>query len=527
MKMKVVYAMVLAFMLSMLVACNSESDDDNSADESNGGADNQEVVAGGEMRVAVHAQPPTIDTHITTATMAPFIMRNVFETLFTQNETFQPTPMLVDSFDLSDDGKTYTFHLREGVQFHNGNEMTADDVVASMNRWIEVTNVGLDGAVFEKVDDYTVEMILEEPKIDTLDILADPSLLAAIMPKDIVENADSTGVTEFIGTGPFKFTEWVQDQHIQLSAFGDYQPVDAPTDGLSGAKEALLDDIYFVFVPDASTRIAGIQSGEYDVITNAPYDNYDQLMAADNVEVITFEYGTQWAVYNKAQGVFADPKMRQAVNAAFDLESVMHAAFANTDFYELDPGYMNNSSENWYSDAGLDAYNQNDPEKAKQLLEEAGYDGELVRILTSRDYDRQYNAAVVMKEQLDAIGMNVELEVFDWPTLTERREDPENWEILTASGPFFATPTKHVLLNPNWAGWTSDPYITESLQELNVAASQEEAKEIWNEIEGFLWDEYLPATILGKFDEIVATTDKVQGFSEFLGGVFWNTSVSE
>ena len=131
-----------------------------------------------------------------------------------------------------------------------------------------------------------------------------------------------------------------------------------------------------------------------------------------------------------------------------------------------------------------------------------------------------------MKEQLDQLGMNVELEVYDWPTLLERREDPANWDILTASGPYFATPTKHVLLNPEWAGWTSHEYITESLQSLNGATSEEEAKAIWNDIEGFLWNEYLPATILGSFSEIVATTDQVEGFSDFLGGVLWNTTVN-
>lgn len=527
-----ILSLLLMFLIGLLAACGSSSDSnsDEAINDSGTGADQGTTEEGvsEDLIVAVHAQPPTLDSHMTTATMSSFIMRNVFETLVTQNSKFQPTPMLAESIEKSEDGKTYTFHLRQGVKFHNGSEMTADDVVASMNRWIELANVGLAGiATFEKVDDYTAEMKLTEPKIDVLDIIADPSLLSAIMPKEVIENADTTGVTEFIGTGPYQFVEWVQDQHIQLTRFDDYQSIDLPSDGLSGEKTAPSKNIYFKFVTDVSTRVSGIQTGEYDIITNAPYDSYEQLQNADNVVTYTFEYGNQWAVYNKKQGVFADPKMRQAVNAALDLESVMHASFSNEAFYELDPGYMSSNNENWYSDAGKDAYNQNDPEKAKQLLEEAGYNGELIRILTTRDYDRQYNAAVVMKEQLDQIGMNVELDVYDFPTLQERRNDPANWEILIASGPFFATPTKHVLLNPNWAGWTEDPYITESLQKLNNAASQEEAKEIWHDIEGFLWNDYLPATILGKFDEIVATTDKVEGFSEFLSGVLWNTSVQK
>lgn len=535
MKIKAIYVMTMILILCFVAACSSESNtsesETNTQEETNNNEKeglNEVGEASGEMRVAVHAQPPTLDSHITTATISSFIMRNVYETLVTMNSKFQPTPMLAESIEKSEDGKTYTFKLREGVKFHNGNEMTADDVVASMNRWVEVANVGLtDMATFEKVDDYTVDMILVEPKIDVLDIIADPSLLSAIMPKEVIDNADSTGVTEYIGTGPYKFEDWAQDQYIKVTAFEDYQSIDLPSDGLSGERNALVKDIYFEFVLDVSTRISGIQTEEYDVITNAPYDSYEQLKSADNLETYTFEYGNLWLVYNKKQGPFSNQKMRHAVNAALELDSVMKAAFANEDFYELDPGYMSKNSENWYSDGGKDVYNQNDAEKAKALLEEAGYNGETVRILTTRDYERHYNAAVVIKEQLDQIGMNVELEVYDWPTLLERRDDPANWELHSGSGSFSTTPTKSVLLNPDWAGWTDDEHLWTSLEELNVSKTQEEAKQKWDEIESYLWTEYLPTTILGTFDEIVVTTKKVEGFSDFLGGVFWNTSVNK
>src|SRR5690606_20844068 len=97
------------------------------------------------------------------------------------------------------------------------------------------------------------------------------------------------------------------------------------------------------------------------------------------------------------------------------------------DLYELDHGYMSKHSKDWYSEAGIEHYNQNDQEKAKKLIEEAGYDGEEITVLTSRDVPTIYNAAVVIQEQMEQIGLNVKLENSDWATVSERREDPSYW----------------------------------------------------------------------------------------------------
>src|SRR5690625_2223127 len=125
---------------------------------------------------------------------------------------------------------------------------------------------------FKEEDDYTVTVEVEEPTILDIYVLADMTQFAAIMPKDIIENAGTDGVEEIVGTGPYFLEEWQQDHYIHLKKFIDYKSRTESSDGLSGEKKAFLDDIYFHILTDSSTRIAGLQSGEYDLAVDVPHD---------------------------------------------------------------------------------------------------------------------------------------------------------------------------------------------------------------------------------------------------------------
>ena len=166
--------------------------------------------------------PPSLDQQSINSNIVGGIGVHVYESLFAMNKDYEPTPVLAESYTVSDDGMTYTIKLRQGVKFHNGEEMTADDVVASMNRWIEVSakaNTLIGGSVFEKVDDYTVNLKVNQASSDIIMILASPIQAAAIYPQEAVESATTEGVSEYIGTGPYKVAEWKQDQYVKLEAF--------------------------------------------------------------------------------------------------------------------------------------------------------------------------------------------------------------------------------------------------------------------------------------------------------------------
>lgn len=533
---------ILLFIFLIFTGCNASTSTETISEENEESKEVEEESTendlkgvdestGNELNIAVTAQPPIIDPHMTTATAALEIARNVFETLVALNEQYQPTNMLAETIDISDDGLEYTFHLREGVTFHNGKELTAEDVVASMNRWLEKSSDAqayLSSAVFEEKDKYTVVMTVEEYSTDVLEILAARGQFPAIMPKEIIESAEAEGVTEIIGTGPFQYEEWEQDQYIHLSKYSDYKPVDDEPSGLSGRKEALVDHIYFHFVPDTSTRLAGIQTGEYDIADTMPYDYYEQLLEMPDLEThISFDAGTHNLYFNKKEGMMTDKKMRQAINAALDNDAIMLASYANEDLYDLHSSYMNPEQVNWASDAGSESYNQNDLEKAKKLLKEAGYDEEEITLLTSRDYDYHYNAAVVVKEQLEQLGMVINLEVYDWPTYQEQRDDPEKWDLITIGNGYVSTPSQLLPISSNWIGWADDPKIDDLLKKIRTAPSQEEAKAYWDELQGFLWNDYVPIVSFGHKSRIITTSNKVKGFEIFSGPIVWNVSIEE
>ena len=518
-----VFIMILALML-VLAACGGQekTSDQTSASENS---------SGGELRVALSGQPPTLDPPMGSLILTRDTSRLMFETLVTPNAQYEAVPMLAESVDTSDDSMTYTFHLRKGVKFHNGEEMTAEDVVASMYRWLEKsTTTGniFNGATFEAEDDYTVVLQLTQPSSLTLDTLAATKMAPAIMPKEIVESAAPEGVTEYIGTGPYKFVEWKQDQYIHFTKYEEYQSAEGDVDGLAGKKEALVDDIYFDIVTDSSTRIAGLQTGKYDVITSVPYDSYDQLESGPNTFMVPDNYGEVALIYNEVQGLASNFKMREAINAALDVEEIMMAAVTNENLFSLTSGYMTSSISNWASDAGSEYYNQNDQEKAKKLLKESGYNNEEFTLITTRDLPHYYNASVVIQDQLTKLGMNVKLEVYDSAGWSDKQNNHlGDWDAVVMGFSTVSTPTQLLALSPAYAGGVHDPKIRELSAALEIAPSQEEAKQIWDELQGYAWEKHLPVTIIGNYQVLYAASDKVEGISTFSGILYWNTKKVE
>lgn len=520
--------LIVLLIFVLVVAGCSDSDDNSSGNESDGNTE-----TGGELNIALNASPPSLDQPATAAAATRDTAMLMYETLVTVDSEYKTVPMLAETIDLSDDGKEYTFHLREGVKFHNGKEMIAEDVIASMERWLEQSsltgNIFVD-ATWEAEDDYTVVLTLAAPSALTLDTLATTKQAPAIMPKEIIESAPAEGVEEYVGTGPFKFVEWKQDQYIHFTKYEDYQPVEMEASGLSGKKEALVDDIFMHIVSDTSTRIAGLQSGEYDFAYDIPYDNYEQLDNDPNLETLLVPSANAVLKFNNVEGIGSDFKLREAINTGLDLDEIMMAAFPNKDFYWLAPGYMDVNLSNWASDAGSEYYNQNDPEKAKEMLEDMGYDGEEFRILATRDYDYIYSLAVVLHEQLTNMGINSKLEIFDWPTLsqmTENENELGSWDATISGSSIVSTPPQLISLSPSWAGGVNDSFIVDTMEDIELAKDHEEAKELWDTLQLYAWEEHLPTIQLGGFSKVYSLNNKIKGVETLVGPIFWNVTVEE
>lgn len=524
------------FMLFMaLVACNNDSSD--STDSNTDSNDSQDTTTtdedlGDELVIAYSAQPPTLDPHLTTAVATSDIMRGVFETLVTVDSDYNFQPMLADTYEVSDDGTKITFHLREGVLFHNGKELKAEDVVASMERWRDNSNRAdaFRETTFEATDDYTVVMTLPAPMSTTLSVLTwMVGSYAAIMPKEIIESATELGVEEYIGTGPFKYDEWVQDSHVKLTRFADYKPRDEEPNGLAGRREALVEEVYFRFVPDHATRVAGILSGEYHIIHNTPFDNAETLEADPNVINHNVPGSTYVFIFNKKEGIFQDLELRKAVRLGLDIEAIMKGTVTDEQYYTLNHNLVKPYLLTQFnSHVGLEEYEEYDPERAKQMIEELGYAGEEVVIITTRDYEGQYNASVVAQQQLEELGLKVKLEVYDWPTLLDRTEDPTLYDLNIMSWGAQPEPTSYGFLRKGYdSGWTDEDEFAQLLENFRKQPSLEiAAGEAYDAILQWMADN-VPILKLGDTDTIISSRTSVNNFQNQNGFIIWNTSVSK
>lgn len=481
-----------------------------------------------EMHIAISANPPSLDSQAINSNIVGGIGTHIYEPLFAMNDSYEPTPVLAESYEVSEDGMIYTIKLRQGVKFHNGKEMTADDVVASMNRWVEVSakaNTLIGGTTFEKVDDYTVKMTVNKAAADILMILASPIQFAAIYPSEVVEAAGADGITEYIGTGPYKVSEWKQDQYVMLEKYEEYQASPNASTGLAGVKNASTEIIYFDVVTDTATRIAGVQSGQYDIAEEIPADNYEELSQDSNLKMDVENGGTLNLFLNTTKGIMADQNMRQAILAALNCDDILLASYGNADLYQANAGWCIPSDTQWGTDAGKEYYNQNNPEKAKELLAKAGYNNEKIVLVTTEDYPEMYNSTLVVQEQLKNAGINAEVETYDFATFMEKRSNPETFDMFITSNSYNMLPIQLSVLDKGWAGLDRQE-VTDGINAIRSAATTEEASAAWKELQTFLY-EYGAATVLGHYTGIKAMKNTVEGVEYLRFSIYWNTTVAE
>ncbi|EZH64578.1 ABC transporter substrate-binding protein [Bacillaceae bacterium JMAK1] len=517
--------LVLISSLFILVSCSSEGG------QNDPGAVNETVeevkenpnhtTSGGTLNIAFPTEPVTLDPQVSSNTAVKDATRSIYEQIVAIDQEGQVIYDLAEEIELSEDQLTYTIKLREGVMFHNGEELVAADAVASLERWIELSALGQTNfadATLQEVDTYTFEFELQNPNLLTLELLADPVPAAAILPKDIIDDASPNGANEFIGTGPYKVGDWQQNQYLVLERFEDYS-----SEGRLFEKAANVDDIHINFVSDELTRLTGVTTGEYDIALNISNDNLEQLENTQDVESQIEPGGFLAMFYNHESPIFKDVKARQAINALMPVDDILSSAYANESLYQVTSSIVTDQYENFYSEAGDDQYNQNNSELAQSLLEESSYNGETLKLVTTRDYVDQYNMSVVLQQALESIDVNVELEVYDWPTLQDIKKDPDKWDLSPLT--FAERPT---YLQSFWRtdGMPIDSEINELLTAVTSADSLEDARPAIDDVQQYVWDE-ASFSLVGHRFGITAVADHVEGYEFILGPIFYNVNLDE
>ncbi|HQZ11882.1 MAG TPA: ABC transporter substrate-binding protein [Devosia sp.] len=393
-------------------------------------------VAGGKVVVAQTSNPPSLDAMATSSAQSRNVTMNVYETLYGFDENVVPIPILAEGVDISADGLTYTFKLRQGVKFHNGDEMKASDVLASMERYRKVGATGnLLKAVesFEVTGDYEIVFHMVSKTPTFLESFSSPRAPAVIIPEEDA-NAEA-GKTSLVGTGPYKIVEYVPDVHVVLEKFADYTQDtrhEGP-DGFGGKKTAYFDQVEFRIMPEPGAQVAALEAGEVDILDAMPVAAARRLANDPNIKLYE---GTNWAfatlILNTNEAPTDNVKFREAVQVALNMEEIV--GIATEGLFTLNGGWAYPDTPYDVGDIGAkDYYNKHDVERAKALLKEAGYNNEPFSILTDPASAVHSKSAVVIAEQLKAVGINAVINQVDWPTALKIRMEDTGWQGWTLS----------------------------------------------------------------------------------------------
>jgi peptide/nickel transport system substrate-binding protein len=477
--------------------------------------------------LAMVAEPQTLDPMASSADLVGTIMQHVYEPLYTFDAKWNVVPMLADALPkVTKDGRNYQIRLRAGVMLHSGRALEPADVVASLQRWMEQSPRGK--AVAKEVESIQADgalgiaIVLKAPYAPLLAQLALPSGMAAIMARESIAQP----LASFVGTGPYRFKERKPDQYVLLARFDKYSARKEPPSGYGGRREALVEELRFVPVPNASTRVEGALAGQYDFADLLPVEALSRLEGSGGktVPILTPSFGFPYLVFNTKEGVAASQPLRQAMQTAIGEGEMLAAGFGDTRFFTAEPNHFPKGSP-FYSTAGAERYNQRDAAKAKAAALQAGYQGQPVRLMASRQYDFHYNMALLMTEQLKRAGFKVELNVVDWATLVQRRNDPKLWDIyVTHSGQFPEPMLSPPQLGDGAPGWWSTPAKQAALAAFNRETDPARRGALWGQVQQVVVDE-VPYIHVGRFNGLSARSPALDNYQPATWPFFWNTRI--
>ncbi len=431
------------------------------------------------LRCAPEANLASIDPIWTTATVAINHGYMVYDTLFGTDLSLTPRPQMCAGHTLSDDKRTYTFTLREGLAFHDGEKVRAADCIASIDRWSKRAAWGQAlGAVTQEMavkDDNSFTLHLKKPFALTLYALGVAGCF--IMPERVAKTDPFKQITDPTGSGPFKFVkeEWVAGAKAAWVKNDKYIPRDEPADFFAGGKRVYVDRVEHIVMPDQATAAAALQTGEVDWVHVPQIDLVPMLKKSNGVTVAVHDPLGWLGIIrpNFLYPPFDNRKLLRAILPAIDQREFLAAVIGEqSDLGKYPAGFFTVGSQ-MANMAGMEALSgPRDIEKAKRLVAESGYKGEPVLLMSPTDQPALAQVAQVTREVFEKVGIKVNYQAMDWSTLVARRasrEPPDKggWNAFCTSwaGLSVADPGGHFPLRGNgtgaWFGWPTDTKMEE------------------------------------------------------------------
>ncbi len=494
---KVLAVLMSAALVVGVAGCGSSTSDNNQA---TGSESNAEGTASDTLKIAYTTDPEGLDPQRTAAVSTLTVASNIFDTLITCDADWNLIPDLAKDWEVSDDGMEITFHLNEGVLFHNGREMTADDVKYSFERLKEAESpkasmyeniVGID-----VIDPYTIKFTTEKLDVDLLCSFAYP--WTAIVPEECADDLK----TNPVGTGAYKFVEWTPQESIKLERNDDYF-----------GDKAKIQNVEFKLIPDATSQLAALMVGDVN-ITEVTADQIDVLNNTDGVKGYSVPINSiQILALNQENEYLSNEKVRQAIAMAIDKDEIINTVVWGNG--TKIGSHLPVSSPYYVDTTDVMPYNV---EKAKELLTEAGYpDGFTISLKLPKSYQTHVDTGQIIADQLSKIGIKCDVEIVEWATwmsdvYTDKkydmtviahsgRLDPYNFlaRYKSTSGDYISLLSGDV-----------DALLDEALQEKD----ETKRKEIYANIQKVLAEE-VPAVYIQSLYKFYGLSDNVQGFEEY------------
>jgi peptide/nickel transport system substrate-binding protein len=476
---------------------------------------------GGTLKVTSQASVKSLDPGFAPAYVTTATSTHIFDQLLDWDSNKTPKPQMVSGWKVSTDGKAYTFTLREGLTFHDGTPVTTDDVLASLARWWNKQAAGKllkehmeeGGAVRD--DDRTFTLKFKQPYGAVIDNLGYPHRYTAIYKKEAaaIPGTEDIGEKNLIGSGPYKLAKWEVGNRIILERHEAYVPRSEPGDFLAGGQVAYLDSIEWLEIPNEETKIAGLKTGQFDVVDGAALDFFKDLSSNPDISVAKYPFHQSVLTFQVAVPPTDNPKVRQAILAAIDPEAFM-SSLGDKELWMLCPAVFFCGSPN-ESKARAELYNQKNPQKAIDMLKEAGAYGSTIRVMNPTDYATIAPLGQVLKPMLEGIGFKVEMPAMDWATLVSKL-NATDYNIFTTWWAHWATPDPitdvMVAGTSGYGGNYKSERMLQARLRYATATDPVERQKIVDEIQTIYYED-LPKIWLGQFSTIFPHRKWVKNFS--------------
>ncbi|WP_372421809.1 ABC transporter substrate-binding protein [Salinarimonas chemoclinalis] len=499
----------------------------------------------GILKVIPHASLTILDPVATTG----YIVRNhgylIYDTLFAQDANLDVRPQMASGVEVSDDGLTYRISLRDGLAWHDGSPVTAEDCALSLIRWGQVDGMGR--RLFSYMESCThdgtgtIVLTLSRPYGLVLQSIGKLSTnVPFMMPKRFAEKPTSERLTaeEQVGSGPFRFvaSEFRPGARVVYERNPDYVPRDEPASNAAGGKVVHLDGVEWINFPDPNTQLNALMTGEVDYWEQVPADLAPIVAGMPGVRVENFNPlgNVGMARFNSLVGASANPGVRRAIVRALDQTALLQAAVGSPDYYKecfsvfpCETTFANDASSSFIQEPDL--------EDAKRLLAESGYDGEPFVVLATTDIPVQTNYIQVIVDTMRRMGINVDAQAMDWATVLQRRAsrnpvEDGGWNMFVTwwEGADLLDPVVQFAMSAAgdgaWVGWAQDDVIEGLRTEFAEAGSIDDQKEIARKIQSRFFEQNFHA-VLGQFFTPTGYRDNVSGILE-APPFFWNIQKS-